>query len=323
MMNKSTLLSILPVTLISLTFCGQKPDGASVRQSDTETANFTATHLVCGGDKIFLRNTDATPVKIPQGAVFFNAGDDVKAFNKTMTMTIDGQAHEMMWVRSSWETYKFPSGWFPVKNLCTPSEAAARYTTSVQKVLENTAPAAGKRTLLIDLTHNRLSLFNEDGQANPNFLLKPVVTGMHTPSRGRFSTPEEMNRYVENIVYKPDYNSPSWGVGNWLGGEAWTPAVPIGKWWIQWLGGGVGVHGNVNPSLFDLPDNMRYDSHGCVRMRNDDVEALALTLGFDHNNAREDYRYSGYKWIPNSSIRVMTVQPDNISGIADLYSQGY
>lgn len=95
----------------------------------------------------------------------------------------------------------------------------------------------------------------------------PVITGTD------FSTPSG-TFYVETTVKCPEWNHPTLGSAGRC-----AENNPLGRRWIQWNTSSYGVHGNSNESLFNLPDNERRLSHGCIRMRNADVERLFEIVG--------------------------------------------
>ena len=51
------------------------------------------------------------------------------------------------------------------------------------------------------------------------------------------------------------------------------PGNPLGKYWLQLSAGGIGIHGTNRPWTVG-----RYATHGCIRMRADDIEWLYYNL---------------------------------------------
>ena len=112
------------------------------------------------------------------------------------------------------------------------------------------APAA--RRIVVSLPDRKLALIENDAIVS----IYPVAVGApHSPSPvGTFS--------VVTRVANPTYYKPGKVIGP-------GPANPIGTRWIGLSAKGYGIHGT------DSPMSIGYaKSHGCIRLRNDDVERL-------------------------------------------------
>ena len=109
-----------------------------------------------------------------------------------------------------------------------------------------------KRRLVVNLPDRTLSLV-ENGEVVRVF---PVAVGApHTPTPvGTFT--------IANRIPNPTYYRPGKVVGP-------GPANPLGTRWMGLDIKGYGIHGT------DEPTSIGYArSHGCIRLRNDDVEEL-------------------------------------------------
>lgn len=123
-------------------------------------------------------------------------------------------------------------------------------------------------TLAISRATNRMTLWSaKTKKPVAGWINVPVITGSD------FSTPSGVF-YVETKVKCPEWNHPELGSAGPCAANN-----PLGRRWIQWNTSSYGVHGNSNESLFNLPDNSRRLSHGCIRMRNADVERLFEIVG--------------------------------------------
>jgi len=116
--------------------------------------------------------------------------------------------------------------------------------------LANENPAA--RRIVISIPDHKLTLMEGDKAIR----VYPVATGkLSTPS------PEGEFRVVNRVAH-PTWFSPRGVVKP-------GPANPLGTRWLGLSVAGYGIHGT------NAPDSIgKYASHGCIRMRNRDVEDL-------------------------------------------------
>jgi lipoprotein-anchoring transpeptidase ErfK/SrfK len=124
-------------------------------------------------------------------------------------------------------------------------------------VLDSTPAAAQSATavarrVVVSVPHRKLALMI-NGQVVRTF---PVAVGApHSPSpAGEFT--------IVNRLSQPTYYRPGKVIGP-------GPSNPLGTRWIGFDRKGYGIHGT------DDPDSIGYArSHGCIRLRNRDVEQL-------------------------------------------------
>jgi lipoprotein-anchoring transpeptidase ErfK/SrfK len=115
--------------------------------------------------------------------------------------------------------------------------------------------ATVRTRLELDLTRLRATLLR-DGRPLMSFAIGVGMPGWETP-RGEF--------YVRNKLVR--YRSPAYGPVA-FGTSARSPRA------TDWPAGGfIGIHGTDRPDL--LPGRV---SHGCIRMRNPDILALARRM---------------------------------------------
>jgi lipoprotein-anchoring transpeptidase ErfK/SrfK len=110
----------------------------------------------------------------------------------------------------------------------------------------------GTRRLVVSLADRKIALF-EDGRVVKVY---PIAVGKHsTPSpNGSF--------HIVSRVVKPTYYHPGKVVPA-------GPANPLGTRWMGLGYKGYGIHGTNRPKSIG-----KAASHGCIRMRNQDVEDL-------------------------------------------------
>ena len=118
------------------------------------------------------------------------------------------------------------------------------------RAAEGTAPAT--RRIVVSIPDRKLALVENDAVVT----IYPVAVGAPvSPSPvGRFSV---VTRVANPTYYKP---------GKVVGPGA---ANPIGTRWIGLSAKGYGIHGTDNPGSIG-----HAKSHGCIRLRNHDVEQL-------------------------------------------------
>ncbi len=111
---------------------------------------------------------------------------------------------------------------------------------------------SGTRRLVVNLADRKIALF-EDGRVVKVY---PIAVGKHsTPSpNGSF--------HIVSRVVKPTYYQPGKVVPA-------GPANPLGTRWMGLGFKGYGIHGTNRPKSIG-----KAASHGCIRMRNQDVEDL-------------------------------------------------
>jgi lipoprotein-anchoring transpeptidase ErfK/SrfK len=110
----------------------------------------------------------------------------------------------------------------------------------------------GARRIVVSLPDRKIALF-EDGRV---VKIYPIAVGKHgTPSpNGSFRI---VNRVVRPTWYQPGKVVPA------------GPANPLGTRWMGLGYKGYGIHGTNRPKSIG-----KAASHGCIRMRNEDVEDL-------------------------------------------------
>jgi len=128
--------------------------------------------------------------------------------------------------------------------------AAVLMTGTLEAYAE--AGIEGHRKLIISLTDHKIALL-EDGHIKKIY---PVAVGKaSTPS------PEGTFQIIARVP-----NPTWWGPGKVVGPGK---ANPLGTRWMGLSQKGYGIHGTNVPSSIG-----RSASHGCIRMRNQDVEEL-------------------------------------------------
>ena len=115
-----------------------------------------------------------------------------------------------------------------------------------------TTDAAVTRRIVVSIPDRKLALIEDDHVVT----IYPVAVGAPvSPSPvGTFS--------VVNRVSNPTYYKPGKVVGP-------GAANPVGTRWIGLSAKGFGIHGTANPGSIGYAK-----SHGCIRLRNHDVERL-------------------------------------------------
>jgi len=110
----------------------------------------------------------------------------------------------------------------------------------------------GKRRLVISIPDRKIALL-EDGR----------VERVYGIAVGKKSTPSPNgNFHIASRVVKPTWYQPGKVVGP-------GPANPLGTRWMGLGYKGYGIHGTNRPTSIG-----KAASHGCIRMRNQDVEEL-------------------------------------------------
>jgi len=110
----------------------------------------------------------------------------------------------------------------------------------------------GTRRLVISIPDRKIALF-EDGR----------VLRVYGIAVGKKSTPSPNgNFHIASRVVKPTWYQPGKVVGP-------GPANPLGTRWMGLGYKGYGIHGTNRPTSIG-----KAASHGCIRMRNQDVEEL-------------------------------------------------
>lgn len=110
----------------------------------------------------------------------------------------------------------------------------------------------GARRLVISIPDRKIALF-EDGR----------VVKVYRIAVGKTSTPSPSgNFHIASRVVKPTWFQPGKIVGP-------GPANPLGTRWMGLGYQGYGIHGTNRPQSIG-----KAASHGCIRMRNQDVEEL-------------------------------------------------
>jgi len=110
----------------------------------------------------------------------------------------------------------------------------------------------GTRRLVVSLADRKIALF-EDGR----------VVKVYSIAVGKRSTPSPNGSFhIVSRVVKPTYYKPGKVVPA-------GPANPLGTRWMGLGFKGYGIHGTNRPTSIG-----KAASHGCIRMRNQDVEDL-------------------------------------------------
>ena len=132
------------------------------------------------------------------------------------------------------------------------SSASCRSRTNVAAEGERTIDTSATRRIVVSIPDRKLALIENDHIV----VVYPVAVGAAaSPSPvGTFSI---VNRVSHPTYYKP---------GKVVGPGA---SNPIGTRWIGLSAKGFGIHGTDNPGSIG-----HAKSHGCIRLRNQDVERL-------------------------------------------------
>jgi lipoprotein-anchoring transpeptidase ErfK/SrfK len=131
-------------------------------------------------------------------------------------------------------------------------QAIKFFAILVAAATEMAAESAPTRRLIVNISARRIALV-EDGKVVKVY---PVAVGKNsTPSpRGTF--------HIASHVANPTYSHAGKVVGP-------GPANPVGTRWMSLGYKGYGLHGTNHPETIG-----HAASHGCIRMRNQDVEEL-------------------------------------------------
>jgi len=117
---------------------------------------------------------------------------------------------------------------------------------------ESAAERAPMRRLMVNIAARKIVLL-EDGK----------VVKMYSVAVGKRSTPSPRGSFhIASHVVKPTYSHAGKVVGP-------GPANPVGTRWMSIGFKGYGIHGTNHPESIG-----HAASHGCIRMRNHDVEEL-------------------------------------------------
>lgn len=138
---------------------------------------------------------------------------------------------------------------------CGQVETTERFDASLQ--------STERKTIVVNRTTNLLTVYTADGKPLKDYTALPVITGKD------YSTPRGSSYFVEYKEKCPIWDHPRLGYSG-----PCAPDNPLGRRWIQWNTSLYGIHGNNAEHLFKLPASERRLSHGCIRMRNADVERL-------------------------------------------------
>ena len=135
------------------------------------------------------------------------------------------------------------------------ADAAAPATTTEATTAVSAAPSIGRpvqRRLVVSIADRKLVVIEDEAVVT----IYPIAVGSaRTPSPvGTFT--------IVNRVTNPTY---------YKGGRTISPSAanPIGTRWIGLSHKGYGIHGTNRPQSIGLAK-----SHGCIRLRNEDVEKL-------------------------------------------------
>jgi lipoprotein-anchoring transpeptidase ErfK/SrfK len=110
----------------------------------------------------------------------------------------------------------------------------------------------GARRIVVSLLDRKIALF-EDGRV---VKIYPIAVGKH-------STPSPSGSFhIASRVVRPTWYQPGKAVPA-------GPANPLGTRWMGLGYKGYGIHGTNRPKSIG-----KAASHGCIRMRNEDVEDL-------------------------------------------------
>jgi lipoprotein-anchoring transpeptidase ErfK/SrfK len=133
--------------------------------------------------------------------------------------------------------------------LVAAAESLAQEQTRAAK---DTEPGSASRRIVVRIPDRKLALI-ENGRVVKVFPVAVGAPGTPSPS-GEFR--------VANRIEKPTYYAPGKVIKP-------GPANPLGTRWIGLSLKGLGIHGTNEPISIG-----RRSSHGCIRMRNEDVEEL-------------------------------------------------
>ncbi len=129
------------------------------------------------------------------------------------------------------------------------AHATAADTPRVESIAVVSAPA---RLLVVSIPDRKLAVV-ENGQ----------VVAVFAVAVGKTSTPSPVGTFtIINRIENPTYYAPGVVIGP-------SPANPLGTRWIGLSVKGYGIHGTDNPGSIGAAK-----SHGCIRLRNADVERL-------------------------------------------------
>src|SRR6478735_122582 len=130
--------------------------------------------------------------------------------------------------------------------------AIANRVSAADETARTASPAIAQRRVVVSILDRKLAVI-EDGEVVTIF---PVAVGKPSTQRpvGTFT--------IVNRVSNPTYYKPGKVVGP-------GAANPVGTRWIGLSAKGYGIHGTDNPKSIGFAK-----SHGCIRLRNDDVERL-------------------------------------------------
>jgi lipoprotein-anchoring transpeptidase ErfK/SrfK len=149
---------------------------------------------------------------------------------------------------------------------CAPVHRAKPPPAPRPSVYEEIARDASPTYLLLRLAERRLYLvtYEDESSAATNVESFPVAVG-----RPQWQTPTGVFRVTDKLVdpdwVQFDWNDPSHVIRTVPPG----PDNPLGRRWIGFASGygwQIGFHGTPHPELLG-----QAVSHGCVRMRNEDV----------------------------------------------------
>jgi lipoprotein-anchoring transpeptidase ErfK/SrfK len=151
---------------------------------------------------------------------------------------------------------------------CAAGEVARPKSTLRRPVARaaRQAPSARTAHILLDLSERRVHLMPGAVNDPPGTPLGsfPVAIG-----RQEYATPTGRFQVLEKLI-DPDFLQFDWTQpGRVVRRIPPGPANPLGKRWIGFTtahGWGIGFHGTPKPELLG-----QAVSHGCVRMRNDDI----------------------------------------------------
>lgn len=127
-----------------------------------------------------------------------------------------------------------------------------RTATAADNVVRTASPTVVQRRVVVSIPDRKLAVI-EDGEVVTVF---PVAVG-------KAATPSPVGTFtIVNRVANPTYYKP---------GKVVAPgaANPVGTRWIGLSEKGYGIHGTDNPASIGFAK-----SHGCIRLRNQDVERL-------------------------------------------------
>jgi lipoprotein-anchoring transpeptidase ErfK/SrfK len=131
-------------------------------------------------------------------------------------------------------------------------QAIKFFAILVAAASEMAAESAPSRRLIVNIPARRLALV-EDGR----------VVKMYQVAVGKKSTPSPSGSFhIASHVVNPTYSHDGKVVGP-------GPANPVGTRWMSIGFKGYGIHGTNHPESIG-----HAASHGCIRMRNHDVEEL-------------------------------------------------